>query len=155
MPITDSQSEQDFEDKHKKTTDSRNDDEYTQGCVAGGHNYLHINANGKIETCAFIHYADSNTHEEALLEACKSTLFMEYKKGQSFNENNLQPCPLLDNNSRLAEMEHLSGAQSTDLTASESADDLYARCKAESENWALIAEKIWLENNCSEIDLLD
>jgi len=34
-----------------------NDGEYVDGCIAGGRNYLHINANGDVEPCAFIHYA--------------------------------------------------------------------------------------------------
>jgi MoaA/NifB/PqqE/SkfB family radical SAM enzyme len=31
-----------------------NDGEYTGGCIAGGRNYLHINAAGDVEPCAFI-----------------------------------------------------------------------------------------------------
>ena len=30
-----------------------NDGEYVQGCIAGGRHYLHINANGDVEPCAF------------------------------------------------------------------------------------------------------
>ena len=36
------------------TIDFWNDGEYVQGCIAGGRYYLHINANGDIEPCAFI-----------------------------------------------------------------------------------------------------
>ena len=32
-----------------------NDGEYVDGCIAGGRRYCHINANGDIEPCAFIH----------------------------------------------------------------------------------------------------
>ncbi len=35
------------------TMDFWNDGEYVNGCIAGGRNYLHINANGDIEPCAF------------------------------------------------------------------------------------------------------
>jgi MoaA/NifB/PqqE/SkfB family radical SAM enzyme len=54
------------------TMDFWNDGEFVQGCIAGGRSYLHINANGDIEPCAFIHYSDSNIHEKTLLEAYKS-----------------------------------------------------------------------------------
>lgn len=33
-----------------------NDGEYVEGCIAGGRKYLHINSNGDVEPCAFIHY---------------------------------------------------------------------------------------------------
>jgi len=32
-----------------------NDGEYVNGCIAGGKKYLHINANGDVKPCAFIH----------------------------------------------------------------------------------------------------
>jgi MoaA/NifB/PqqE/SkfB family radical SAM enzyme len=50
------------------TMDFWNDGEFVNGCIAGGRNYLHINANGDIEPCAFMHYSDSNIHEKTLLE---------------------------------------------------------------------------------------
>jgi len=35
--------------------DFQNDAEYAGGCIAGGRNYLHINAKGDVEPCVFIH----------------------------------------------------------------------------------------------------
>ena len=58
------------------TVDFWNDGEYVGGCIAGGRSYCHINANGDIEPCAFIHYSDSNIREKTLLEAYRSPLFM-------------------------------------------------------------------------------
>jgi len=84
------------------TMDFWNDAEYVNGCIAGGRRYLHINAGGDIEPCAFIHYSDSNIHERTLLEAYQSPLFMQYHDNQPFNDNMLRPCPLLDNSGRLA-----------------------------------------------------
>ena len=97
------------------TLDFWNDGEYTDGCIAGGRCYLHINANGDIEPCAFTHYSDSNIHEKTLLEAYKSPLFMQYYRNQPFSDNMLRPCPLLDNQGRLTEMIEQAGAKSTDL----------------------------------------
>ena len=95
------------------TMDFWNDGEYVDGCIAGGRRYLHINAAGDIEPCAFIHYADSNIHEKTLLEALRSPLFMQYRRNQPFNHNQLRPCPLLDNPGRLTQMVEKSGAKST------------------------------------------
>lgn len=69
------------------TIDFQNDAKFVNGCIAGGRNYLHINANGDIEPCAFIHYSDSNIREKTLLEAYQSPLFMAYHDGQPFNDN--------------------------------------------------------------------
>lgn len=62
------------------TMDFWNDGEFVNGCIAGGRCYLHINANGDIEPCAFIHYSDSNIHNTTLLQAYKNPLFMQYHK---------------------------------------------------------------------------
>lgn len=35
--------------------DFQNDVEYVGGCIAGGRRYLHINANGDMDPCVFIH----------------------------------------------------------------------------------------------------
>ena len=79
------------------TIDFQNDGQFVGGCVAGGRKYLHINAKGDIEPCAFIHYADSNIHEHTILEALQRPLFQAYYKNQPFNDNMLKPCPMLEN----------------------------------------------------------
>lgn len=125
------------------TLDFWNDGEYAGGCIAGGRRYLHINANGDYEPCAFIHYSDSNIREKTLLEALKSPLFMAYHNGQPFNENHLRPCPLLDNYGALAGMVDETGAHSTDLESPEDVHALCDKCKKASENWAVTADKLW------------
>lgn len=125
------------------TMDFWNDGQYIGGCIAGGRYYLHINANGDIEPCAFIHYADSNIKEKTLLEALKSPFFMQYRENQPFNENMLRPCPLLDNPGRLAEMVHKSNAYSTDLKNPEDVDQLTEKCVDAANNWKDVADKLW------------
>lgn len=128
------------------TMDFWNDGEYVNGCIAGGRNYLHINANGDIEPCAFIHYADSNIKEKTLLEAFQSPLFMQYRRNQPFNHNMLRPCPLLDNPGRLTQMVKKSGAHSTDLTHPEDAQALCSKCVNAAADWAAVSKVIW--DNC-------
>ncbi len=127
------------------TIDFWNDGEYINGCIAGGRKYLHINANGDIEPCAFIHYADSNIHEDSLLGAYKSPLFMEYKRNQPFNDNLLRPCPLLDNKYKLAEMVENAGAHSTELRNPEDVHKLCAKCEETAEEWAEVSAEIWYD----------
>ena len=77
--------------------DFQNDGEYVGGCIAGGRNYFHINANGDAEPCVFIHYSNANIKEKSLLEVLHSPIFMAYHDSQPFNENPLRPCPMLEN----------------------------------------------------------
>lgn len=125
------------------TMDFWNDGEYAGGCVAGGRRYLHINANGDIEPCAFIHYSDSNIRDKTILEALQSPLFRAYHAGQPFNDNPLRPCPLLDNPRALQSMVHATGAHSTDLESPEDVDALAGKCERAAENWAPVADSLW------------
>lgn len=129
------------------TIDFQNDGEFVGGCIAGGRNYLHINANGDIEPCAFIHYSDSNIHEKTLLEAYQSPFFMAYKEGHPFNENPLRPCPMLENPECLQAMVKRSGAHSTDMLSPESAEHLCSKCVPYAQNWIPTANKLW---GCSQ-----
>ena len=124
-----------------------NDGEYTVGCIAGGRNYLHINANGDVEPCAFIHYSNVNIKDCSLLDALRSPIFMEYKKNQPFNKDHLRPCPLLDNPEKLREMVKNSGAHSTEMLSPENVEELTAKTENAAEAWAPIAEKIWNDPN--------
>ena len=81
--------------------DFQNDGQYVGGCIAGGRRYFHINANGDVDPCVFIHYSDSNIREKTLLECLTSGLFRAYHDGQPFNENHLRPCPMLENPDKL------------------------------------------------------
>ncbi|MDH7483251.1 MAG: radical SAM protein [Spirochaetales bacterium] len=120
-----------------------NDGQYSEGCVAGGRSYLHINAAGDVEPCAFIHYSNMNIREVSLLEALRSPLFMEYRKHQPFNENHLRPCPLLDNPDMLAQMVKASGATSTQPIDKEDVISLTDKCRDAAARWAIVADKLW------------
>lgn len=126
--------------------DFQNDAEYVGGCIAGGHRYLHINANGDIDPCVFIHYSDSNIREKSLLEALQSPMMMAYHDNQPFNENMLRPCPMLENPEKLREMVAKSGACSTDLQSPETAEHLCAKCDKYAQHWKPVADKLWEES---------
>ena len=123
--------------------DFQNDGEFVNGCVAGGRRYLHINANGDAEPCAFIHYADSNIREKKLLDIMRSPLFMAYHDNQPFNDNMMRPCPMLENPEKLREMVDISGAKSTDMQSPESADHLCSKCDSYAACWTPKSEELW------------
>ena len=123
--------------------DFQNDAEFVGGCIAGGYRYLHINANGDVDPCVFVHYSDSNIREKSLLDALRSPMMMAYHKRQPFNENMLRPCPMLENPRKLREMVAEAHAKSTDLQSPESVEHLCAKCDLYAEIWKPEAERLW------------
>lgn len=130
--------------------DFQNDAEYTKGCIAGGRRYLHINANGDVDPCVFIHYSDSNIREKSLLDIMRSPLFMAYHDNQPFNDNMLRPCPMLENPEKLRKMVEESGAHSTDLESPESAEHLCEKCDHYASEWKTKADELWKENRAKK-----
>ncbi len=123
--------------------DFQNDGEYVGGCIAGGRNYFHINANGDAEPCVFIHYSGANIRENSLLDCLRQPLFMAYRDNQPFNDNHLRPCPMLENPEILERMVKETGAKSTDLMEPEDVSSLCGKCKAYAEAWTPKAEELW------------
>ena len=123
--------------------DFQNDAEYVGGCIAGGRNYFHINSEGDMEPCVFIHYSDSNIRKNTLIEGLKSPLFQAYYRNQPFNDNHLRPCPMLENPQCLRKIIADTGARSTDLIAPESAETLCSRCDCFAKEWQPVADELW------------
>lgn len=127
------------------TVDFQNDGEFVGGCIAGGRNYFHVNSEGDVEPCVFIHYSDSNIRDKSILECLRSPLFYEYYKGQPFNDNMLRPCPMLENPQALRRIIKTTGAKSTNLEKPESAEELCSKCDDYAAAWAPKAKEIWEE----------
>lgn len=128
------------------TMDFQNDGEFVGGCIAGGRNYFHINANGDAEPCVFIHYSNGNIHNNTILEILKQPLFMAYHDNQPFNDNMFRPCPMLENPEILQRLVKETGAHSTDLESQETAEHLCSKCTHYAQEWAPVADKLWEES---------
>ena len=134
--------------KHFRSTkpiflvDFWNDAEAVEGCIAGGRRYLHINATGEVEPCAFIHYSTCNIKDHTLLEVLGSPLMKAFQKRQPFNKNLLRPCPLIDNPQALSDIVAETGANSTQLHNAGEAQKLANSLKTYAEDWGKIADKL-------------
>lgn len=157
LPTPEQRKEMYYRIRHYRETkpifsmDFQNDAEYVGGCIAGGRNYLHINANGDVEPCVFIHYSNVNIHTCSLLDALKSPLFMSYHDGQPFNNNMLRPCPMLENPECLRKMVKETGAKSTDYEAPEDVDLLCDRTIPYAEKWKPVSEHLWNEMSIKNV----
>ncbi len=132
--------------------DFQNDGEYVGGCIAGGRRYLHINANGDVDPCVFIHYSDSNFREKTLLECLTLPLFIAYHDGQPFSENMLRPWPMLENPDKLRAMISGTHARSTDMQSPESAEHLCRKCDAYTACWTPAADRLWADIHDPQAD---
>jgi len=128
-----------------------NDGEFVGGCIAGGRSYLHINAAGDVEPCAFVHYSNVNIHDVTLLDALKSPLFQAYRRRQPFNDNMLRPCPILDNPQAIRDMVRESGARSTEMEAPEDVVSLTAKTDDIAKRWAKKADRLWQNRKPSRV----
>ena len=125
--------------------DFQNDGEFVGGCIAGGRVYCHVNARGDVEPCVFIHYSNANFKESGnWLECLKQPIFQTYRKHYPWNDNLLEPCPMLENSGLLTQIVDESGAKCTEYVTPESAADLCARTKPYAKEWAPKAEELWL-----------
>ena len=124
-----------------------NDAEFVGGCIAGGRRYLHINSNGDVEPCVFIHYSNMNIKDHSLFETLQSPLFNEYHKNQPFNHNHLRPCPCLDNPEKIRKMVNEAKASPTQVLDHESVEELTAKTERIAYEWSKTAKKIWDEIN--------
>jgi len=82
-----------------------NDGPYVDGCLAAGRSsrgYFHINSNGDIEPCVFVHFAAGNIKDiykegGSLWDGLNSAFFKEIRAGQPWNDNHQMPCMIIDN----------------------------------------------------------
>jgi len=124
-----------------------NDGESSNGCVAGGRRFIHINARGDVEPCAFVHYANCNIKDVSLKEALGSPLMRAYQKRQPFNVNMRRPCPLIDNPEKMVEILEESKAYPTQLNPDESAREFADKLADYAKKWGDISDKIWFEKH--------
>lgn len=113
------------------------------GCVAASTGFVHINARGDIEPCAFCHYSDRNIHSTPLKEALRSPFFKAFRDAQPFSGNPLRSCPLIDMPQKLIEVVEQSGARSTEISSPEEARELAAKTLPIAHAWGVVADEIY------------
>ncbi len=131
------------------TMDFQNDGEFVKGCIAGGRAYCHVTAAGDVEPCVFIHYSNANIHDQTWIECLQQPLFQQYRANYPWNDNMLQPCPMLENPALLPKMVHAANAKSTEYVTPEDVDHLSARTTPYAKTWAPKARELWLEEHPS------
>jgi MoaA/NifB/PqqE/SkfB family radical SAM enzyme len=127
-----------------------NDGQLTNGCMAGGQMYFHINAKGDVEPCVFCHFASDNIRETTLLKALNSPLFQKIRSLQPYSENLLRPCMLIDEPCVGREMALQYARYFTHPGAEALFTELSDQIDHYAEQYREIADVAWDELNSSE-----
>jgi len=75
-----------------------NDGCLTDGCLAGGRHYFHINAKGDVEPCVFSHFTVDSIYNKSVREILASPFFKELRDRTEVEtrKNRLAPCNIID-----------------------------------------------------------
>lgn len=120
-----------------------NDGYFVGGCIAGGRQYVHINANGDVEPCVFCHFAVDNIKEKSLREVLRSDFFRAIQARQPYSDNLLRPCMLVDCPWVLEEVVREYGAHPTHPGAESIITELKEPLKKYAEEYARYADAAW------------
>ena len=120
-----------------------NDGHLTGGCIAGGRTYFHINANGDVEPCVFVHFAVDNIKNKSLREAVNSPLMKAIQKRQPYSGNLLTPCMVIDEPWVLRDVVRETGAHDTDGGGTTTLEELAGYLDDYSRQIHRIYDPIW------------
>ncbi len=70
------------------------DEKTSEGCVAAGRGFFHINSRGGAEPCPFSPFSDINVKETSVREALKSPLFSALQAGNFLKDDHVGGCTL-------------------------------------------------------------
>jgi len=127
-----------------------NDGPLVNGCMAGGKNYLHVNVNGDVEPCVFVHFAADNIKEKSLTDILTSDFFMGFRKRQPYTENHLRPCSIIDNPRILRDIVAETGAYPTHDGAETIIGCLAKPLDEYAASYKKIADRAWEEEYVPE-----
>ena len=70
------------------------DEKASQGCLAAGRGFFHINAAGGAEPCPFVPYSDTNLRTKSLREVLDSPLFQKLRSSGALTQEHEGGCRL-------------------------------------------------------------
>lgn len=130
-------------DRHDYTIiDFWNTGHTAYGCVAAGNGFIHINAKGDVEPCAFCHYSDANIYNTTLIDALRSPFLTAFRAEQPFSDNPLRPCPMIDVPESIVEIVSNTSAYSTHFSEPEPPERLVEKTKSNAAKWQPLADEL-------------
>jgi MoaA/NifB/PqqE/SkfB family radical SAM enzyme len=130
-------------DRRILLADFWNDGALTGGCIAGGRSYLHINSNGDVEPCVFMHFAVDNINRKSLSEILASGFFRAIRSRIPYSDNFLRPCMIIDHPALLRELVARFGAKPTHPGAGALLDELKDELDRYAAEYGRLADAEW------------
>jgi MoaA/NifB/PqqE/SkfB family radical SAM enzyme len=119
------------------------DGSLTGGCIAGGRAYFHLNCNGDVEPCVFVHFAADNIKNKSLAEALNSPFFKGIRSRQPYSQNLLRPCMIIDNPEVLRDVVKEGKAYPTHTGAETIINDLSDELDKYAAKYASLSDPLW------------
>lgn len=120
-----------------------NDGPMVGGCLAGGRKYLHINSDGEVEPCVFVHFAVDNIKDKSLKDILQSPFFTRIREHQPYDENLFRPCMIIDVPEVLRDVVTVCGAHPTHAGAEAIIEDYADDIDRYSESYREMADPEW------------
>ncbi|MCE9581771.1 MAG: radical SAM protein [Planctomycetes bacterium] len=93
------------------------------GCMAGGRKMIHINSNGDVEPCMFIHYAVDNIKNKSIREVLRSDFMKKMREAVPHDARDARPCMIIDHPDRLRNIIDTTAAFKTTPDAGQIANE--------------------------------
>ena len=122
-----------------------NDGPLVGGCLAGGRKYLHINSDGEVEPCVFVHFAVDNIKDKSLRDILQSPFFTRIREHQPYDENLFRPCMIIDVPEVLRDVVTVCGAHPTHSGAEAVIEEFAADIDDYAESYREMADRKWQE----------
>jgi len=122
-----------------------NDGPYVSGCIAGGKDYFHINAEGDVEPCVFVHFAVDNIKDKSIKEVLDSEFFRDIRAHQPWSDNHLCPCMIIDNPHCLRDLLRRHRPRPTHAGAEGIVNELAPFLDDYARRYHAIADRAWRE----------
>lgn len=80
------------------------DEDTSNGCLAAGRGFFHINAHGGAEPCPFSPYSDMDIIKSSLKEALQSPLFKKLQQSGNLSEKHIGGCVLFEQKDKVQKL---------------------------------------------------
>ena len=80
------------------------DEKQSDGCLAAGRGFFHINSHGGAEPCPFSAFSDMNVRDTSLREAIGSGLFKALRSGPMLEDEHIGGCVLFEQREKVEQI---------------------------------------------------
>ncbi len=123
-----------------------NDGPLVGGCIAGDR-YLHINSQGDVEPCVFVHFSVDNIRGKPLEEILNSDFFQAIRRRRPYSPNYYRPCLIIDHPRILRQVVQEGKAHPTHPDAEGILTEFFVELEQYASTYGKLADALWNKQN--------